>query len=304
MILERAVIEVPGPFAAGRFFGFLAARAIDGVESVSAEGAAPVYARTLMLPGGPGAVRVQHRGGSLHVTLEVRTPACAVAGLGAVRRIFDVDAPIREIDRHLLEAGGPPVVEEGVRLPGAHDLHEILIRAIVGQQITVARARAHLVRLAHAYGAEYRPAHPDVFPALSRMFPTPQRLVDGLAVPGPGERLDPDRVLRLPRRSIGAVVHASDACLAPEMSTDSLTELPGVGPWTAGYVRMRYLPDRDAWLPGDVALIAGAKNLDILPQDLPTRAAHRELEAVSERWRPWRAYAAMRLWANAARRKE
>lgn len=305
MILTRETIEIPGPYNAGHFFRFLEARSIEGVEEVNLAGSQPAYARTLLLPGGPGAIRVVHHPGVLHVTVETQSPECVPAALDIARHIFDVDAPIEQIDEALTHEGELLGVDEaGIRLPGAHDLHEILLRAIIGQQITVARARAHLDRLTGAYGQAYHTTHPEIFSALSRLFPTPERLASDLHVPGREDTLDPDRVLRLPRRSIGAVAAASRACAAGQISTDSLTDLPGVGPWTAAYVRMRLLPERDAWLRGDVALVAGARRLQILPADLPVAAAHRELARMSERWQPWRAYAAMRLWAAAGTGKE
>lgn len=192
----------------------------------------------------------------------------------------------------------------GVRPLGAHDLHQILLRAIIGQQITVARARAHLGRHAALLHMASPTTHPEIFAGLTRLLPTLESVAEGLPVPGPHQMLDPARVLRLPRRSIGAVATASRSCATGAVSTDALTELPGVGPWTAAHVRMRPLPERDAGLVGDAALVAGAKNVGIRAQSLPTSLAHRDLARISQQWRPWRAYAVMRLWAAAHTAKE
>src|SRR5690606_27937454 len=163
---------------------------------------------------------------------------------------------------------------------------------IVGQQISVTVARTHLSRLA-AVGDPYRSG----IPGLTRLFPTPAQ-VAGAAT---------DR-LRLPARSVGAVATAAramaDGALALDVGQDpaelraALLALPGVGPWTAGYVSMRVLGDPDAWLDGDVALEAGARAVGII-DDRPRAAATRLLTTRAAEWAPWRSYAVIHLWRAA-----
>lgn len=295
-------LEIPGPFCARELFEFFARRSIAGVEVAEPDvGGGLRYARTLRLPDGPAAFEVVARPEPwrLHVTTEAVSRSDAALIPGVVGTLFDVDADSAVIDDAL--AAEPRLAAQvealpGIRVPGACDLGELVVRAIVGQQISVAGARTHLNRLAAGAGTPYVSS----IPGLSTLFPTPADIASAVPVPGPGEALDPDRLLRLPRRSIGTVVGASAALADGGVSAGDLARLPGIGPWTAGYIQMRIGGDPDAWLPGDVALIGGARNLGLLDADLSTRQAHPVLTAISERWRPWRAYAAMRLWHASA----
>lgn len=309
MILTHCAIPLTEPFCGEQVFSFLARRAIAGVETAGRDGGRHWYARTVRLPGGPGAISVSWEGGdSLRVSIEATAESDVATARAMAQRIFDTGAPAPEIDAALradpafaLQVARAP----GVRVPGAVDLHEITLRAIIGQQISVARAAAHLARLTGGLGARYSTSAPEIFGGLDLLFPAPEAIAEHLPVPGAEEQLDPERLLRLPRRSTGAVVAVSRALAAGDISaaddTDPrefaalLRQSPGIGPWTAHYIAMRFLAHRDAWLPGDVALLAGARKLGILPNE-KTPGDHRELERISARWAPWRAYAAMRLW--------
>lgn len=228
---------------------FLAARAIPGVELVEGD----TYRRVV---------------GSALLTVDAgEEPTDPVA-----RRIFDLDADADAIDAHL---GGDPLLapliaaRPGLRSPGAPDGHEILVRAITGQQVSVAGARTTLGRIAAAHG---EPVAAD--DGLTHAFPTPQALAEA----------DP-AALGMPRARGAAIVAASRACaegLDPR-DRDALLALPGVGPWTASYVAMR-LGDPDAWMP----------------TDLGVRHALARLPGTAnpDRWRPYRAYAVHHLWAS------
>lgn len=305
------VLPVRQPFDAPGLFSFLAARAVAGVEAAdpSDEGRLR-YARTLSLPHGPGAVDITAElttTGGWEVRLQMEATDLADVGpaVSRVRRLLDLDADPLAVDPAL--SSDPqlaPLVEAtpGIRVPGAVDAHETLVRAIVGQQISVAHATAHLSRLVAVAGERWQSS----IPGLDRLFPTPARIIQHVEPPADSGPLDPGRPLRLPRRSIRTVLSCSRALLDgdltihvgsdPEKLRMNLSTLPGIGPWTASYVAMRVLGDPDAWLPGDVALVAGARSVGVLPPDQPKAAAHRALAELSKAWAPWRSHAVMHLW--------
>ncbi|WP_454728473.1 AlkA N-terminal domain-containing protein [Cellulosimicrobium protaetiae] len=288
------------PFDARGVFAFLAARAVDDVEVADLAGPVLSYARTLALPHGPGAFRATYgpppgraRGTArFHVELELTSVADLPAAIARVRRLFDLDADPTAVDAAL--AADPALAASvravpGIRVPGAVDATEILVRALVGQQISVAAARTHLSRLAVALGTPFASRFG---PTL--LFPTPAQLAEGGAdhVRGPARRT---------AAILGVARALADGSLALSSADDpaaqraALEAMPGVGPWTSGYVAMRVLHDPDVLLDGDLALRAGAAALG-LPDDRRTLTAH------AERWAPWRSYAAMHLWRAAAPR--
>ncbi|WP_245993050.1 DNA-3-methyladenine glycosylase 2 family protein [Xylanimonas allomyrinae] len=323
-------LPVRAPFDAPGIFAFLAARAMDGVESASLDPSALRYARTLTLPHGPAALEVTatptvspepgpRRAGcaatrqawTLRLRVELTSLADVAAAVARARRLLDLDADPVAVDTALaVDAALAPLVAAtpGIRVPGAVDPHELVLRAIVGQQISVAAARTHLSRLAARLGTPYASG----FAGLTTLFPSPATIAAGVPVADPGSPAasDPDRPLRLPARGVSAVVGAAralaDGTLAVDVGADpealraALTALPGVGPWTAAYVAMRVLGDPDAWLDGDVALLAGAAAAGVAPPaGLPAGRRHRDLAARAAAWAPWRSYAAMHLWRAA-----
>lgn len=310
-------LPVRQPFDARGVLGFLAVRAVAGVEVADLPADGPLrYARTLALPHGPGAVEVvatADRSGAWRLALRLELASLADVGtaVARVRRLLDLDADPGAVDAAL--AADPvlaPLVAAtpGIRVPGTVDPAELVVRAIVGQQISVAAARGHLGRLAAVAGS---PSASSI-PGLDRLFPTPEQVLAAVPAPVAGADPDPGRPLRLPGRQVGAVLAAA-AALAdgtlpahvgadPEQLRDRLVALPGVGPWTAAYVAMRVLGDPDAWLHGDVALVAGAVSVGALEDGLPRAAVHRALAARAAAWAPWRSYASMHLWGAAAAR--
>lgn len=333
----RITLPVRDPFDAHSVFEFLAVRAIPGVESADLSDPDRLsYARTLSLPGGPGAVevvasRLPRAVGSwrIEARLELSTLSDISVATARIRRLFDLDADAQGIDLALsADPALAPLVAQtpGIRVPGAVDPAELLIRAIIGQQISVAAARKHLTRLAHRAGEPYESS----IPGLNLLFATPAAIAHAVPEPPAQGDLDPDRTLRLPRRSIntvrGAALALASGDLALHVGLDSadlrkrLVALPGVGEWTAAYVALRVLGDTDAWMIGDVALVAGARALGLLPNainDDPAhppapppsqrgkesaaskQAAHRALAERARGWAPWRSYASMHLWQAA-----
>jgi AraC family transcriptional regulator of adaptative response / DNA-3-methyladenine glycosylase II len=280
------------PFDGASVLGFLGARAIAGVESANVSGDA-TYARALRLPHGPASVRLSLAGTPDAPAVQCEATLADVADLAPlvarVRRLLDLDADAEAIDSAL--SADPALAPEvaaapGLRVPGAVDAEEIVFRALIGQQISVAAARTALTRLTDALG------EPISLGGFTRLFPT------ATAIAEHGRE-----VLRGPARRIDAIVGAATALADGTLTIDvgesrddleaRLLALPGIGPWTAGYVALRVLGSPDVLLTGDLALRQGAARLG-LPSDA------RELAERGARWAPWRSYAGMHLWRRAS----
>ena len=268
---------------------FLAARAIPGVEAVAPDR----YARTLAIDGARGLVIVR-RGAGDWLEAEIRFPKLQAlpAVIARIRRVFDLAADPALIGAHLAQdpaLAGRIAARPGLRAPGAWDGFELAVRAILGQQITVTAARGLAARLTEAYGERVDdPAAAAL--GLTRLFPTPQRLI--------GEDI---AVLGMPRargaalEALARTVAADPTIFTPRADLESaiaaLSALPGVGDWTAQYIALRELREPDAFPHGDVALMRA------LVDDEGQRPSAQQLLARAEAWRPWRAYAAQHLWA-------
>ncbi|MGW2095573.1 AlkA N-terminal domain-containing protein [Promicromonospora sukumoe] len=315
-------LPVREPFDARGVLEFLAVRAVDGVESADLGDGVLRYARTVLLPHGPGAfeVRVPRPGsGRVDLDLELTDLADAPVAVARVRRLLDLDADPVAVDSSL--AADPVLAPSvaavpGIRVPGTLDPAELLVRAIVGQQISVAAARTHLSRLARGVGSPYVSA----FEGLTRLFPTPAQIAgpaqaapeaDGAAggVDVPPGADAASAYLRLPARMLATVLGAArdlaDGTLVLSVGDDPddlrrrLVSRPGIGPWTAGYVALRVLGDPDVLMDGDVALLSGARNLGLVSAEASRPQQFKELALRGAAWAPWRSYAAMRLWRSA-----
>ncbi|HEX7745157.1 MAG TPA: AlkA N-terminal domain-containing protein [Micromonosporaceae bacterium] len=298
------------PLHAGALLDFLALRAIPGVEEV----AAGSYQRALRLPHGPATVNLAPRPGSVEATLrltDVRDLAPAVA---RCRRLLDLDADPEAIDATL--AADPALAaavakDPGVRVPRSVDGFEMAVRAIVGQQISVSGARTVLARLVAAASARHQADQGiggSEGPAERRDSLGQREEAAGSpalqAVPTPEEVLDlPDGAFAMPAsrratiRSLARMVADGGLDLEPGAdraeATARLGALPGIGPWTCGYVAMRGIGDPDVFLPTDLGVRRGAAALR-LPDEPAALEAHAAL------WRPWRSYAVIRLWTATA----
>jgi AraC family transcriptional regulator of adaptative response / DNA-3-methyladenine glycosylase II len=258
---------------------FLERRALPGVE----ERAGSAYRRGLVLPHGSATVTLRPATRWVSATLrlaDVRDLAPAVA---RCRRLFDLDADPDAVDATLgadVALGDLVRRDPGVRVPRSVDGFEMAVRAIVGQQVSVAGARTTLTRMIRAAGGS---GGADLvgFPAAAVVADLPDE-----AFGMPAAR-------RQTIRALAAAVAAGKLDLEPgadrEESMARLREVPGIGEWTAGYVAMRAIGDPDVFLPTDLAVRRGAAALG-----LPHTA--KALEAHAERWRPWRSYAVIRLW--------
>lgn len=271
------------PMDASGIFAWMAARALPGVETATATS----FARHLRMPGGPAHLEIrQDADGRLRLRARVTRLGDLAPLVATARRLFDLDADPTAVDQALAaHAELAPLVAAlpGIRVPGAADPHEMLIRAMVGQQITVAAARTALTALADQLGE--RTADGGV------LFPTMTAIAEHGAevLRGPAARI---------RAITGAASALADGSLTLTVGDDAteqrarLLAMPGIGPWTADYVRMRVIGDPDVLLPGDVAMRAGAA-----ASGLPAEPA--ALTAWAERIAPWRSYLTAHLWRAA-----
>ncbi len=277
------------PFDWPLLAAFLGPRAIPGVEQV-VDG---VYRRTIALDGRHGIVEIGPVPGERCLAVRIRFPVMAALGtiVTRVKRQLDLDADVEAIDAQL---GQDPVLaplvaaRPGLRVPGAWDPFELAIRAILGQQVSVAAATNLAGRTAALYGEPLRLEDGEAPPGLTHVFPSPAQLVSADA-----------GVLRMPRSraatiaGLAAAIEAEPGFLKPfrplDEAIETLCRLPGIGPWTAHYIAMRALREPDAFPAGDLGLRKAAADADGVP-------SQKALEARSQAWRPWRAYAAMHLW--------
>lgn len=287
--LVRLRLPARAPFDAAGVFAWLGTRALGGVE----EAGALHYRRTLRLPGGPALVLFEAGGDADAPSIDVEARLATLADLpplvARVRRLFDLDADAVAIDEAL--AADPRLAASvaavpGIRVPGCLDPHELVFRALIGQQVSVKAARTALARLAAELGEQVgRGDGPSVlFPSTAAIAEEGERVLRG---PAARIRTIVDVARRL--RSGDLVVSADRE--REELARD-LLGVPGIGPWTAGYVSMRVTRAPDVLLTSDLVLRYGAAALG-----LPSDAAALAAEGV--RWAPWRSYASMHLWRAA-----
>jgi AraC family transcriptional regulator of adaptative response / DNA-3-methyladenine glycosylase II len=287
-------LSYTAPYDWTSIVGFLAARAIPGVEVVEPD----CYRRTIGLDGLHGTIEVRpgHGRDALTATIAFGDASEEPGIVRRIRRVFDLDADVTAIGAHLGEDSllAPLVnARPGLRVPGAWDGFELAVRAMLGQQITVTAARRLIGRLAEAYGTPLRlPGGASAaVQGLSTVFPAPAALA-GVDLAGLGM----PRARAAAISGLAAAVEADPRLFRRGASLEGavarLTRLPGIGEWTAHYVAMRALRDPDAFPAADVGLLRAMTGPD---GRRPTPA---EASARAEAWRPWRAYAAQHLWAS------
>jgi AraC family transcriptional regulator, regulatory protein of adaptative response / DNA-3-methyladenine glycosylase II len=281
----RLRLSFAGPLDFPAMLGYLATRAISGVERVS-EG---VYRRTIMIDGDPGVIEVAD-GGADHLLLTAHLPHWGglIHVVQQVRRLFNLDFDLASASAAL---GSDAVLKTriaslpGLRVPGAWDPFEVGVRAIVGQQVTVAGAGTIIGRVAARHGT---PVPGLAQFGLTHAFPSAEILA-GADLTGTG--LTGARMTAI-QRFAGAVVDGTirlDRSQALDEQVATVAAVPGLGPWTAQYLALR-LGESDAFPASDLGL---RRSLERLTGDVLTS---RMVGEMAERWHPWRAFAAIHLW--------
>ncbi len=287
-------LAVRTPFAGRPLLEFLATRAVPEVEVATDT----TYARTLRLPHGTGTVELEltdhaDEGSTAFVpaTFRLADLRDLAAAVERVRRLVDADCdPVAIRDTF----AGDPVLGRlvrqtpGLRVPGHVDGDELAVRAVLGQQVTVAAARTAAARLTAQHGELLAEPQGE----LTHVFPTAARLAE----------LEPES-LPMPRSRGRALIALCRALADGELRLDrgadrddvrrDLLAIPGVGPWTADYIALRALGHPDVFLPTDIGI---RDALRLLGRD-PAGAAD-----LAERWRPWRSYAQLHLWQTLSSR--
>lgn len=284
----RLTLAYQPPYDWDAMLGFLAARAVVGMETV-VDG---IYSRSIGLRGVQGTVSVwAGAGDALEVELDCPDPAVVPEIIQRLRRMFDLDTDLALMHRHL--ANDPLLARllaerPGLRVPGAWDGLELAFRAVLGQQITVVAA----IRLAGKLLAQYGVPLRSRVPGLTHVFPEAGVLATadlaalgmpksrGRTLSGLAQALLDDPLLFEPGRAGGVA---------------RLLALHGIGEWTAQYIALRQLRDMDGFPYGDVGLLRALEVLE------GVRPAARELADRAEAWRPFRGYAAQVLWTSLSR---
>ena len=274
-------LPVHAPFDPQECMDFLATRAVEGVERIEDVAGGRAYVRRFRSRRGLGEIGMAPVAEGVRIRIRAPGAIPLQSLLPRARRVFDTEVPIGEVtralsgDRRLRHAVRK---RPGLRVPGAWDPFETAVRAILGQQVSVAAARTHAERLVALCGG----------PRLRGFFPSAARIartdLSALAMP------------RARSRAIETLAHACvdgrlDFAWEESRVRSALLALPGVGPWTADYICMRALKNPDTFLPGDLVV----RQQMAVDGRMPSI---REAELQSERWRPWRAYAVLHLWAS------
>lgn len=283
---DRLVLRLAyrAPLALTPLLEFLGKRAVAGIESFDGQ----TYTRSMVLPHGDGVVSLSaHDDRAVRCELKLADLRDLTTAVQRARRLLDLDADPTSVDAAL---SADPALEPlilkvpGRRVPGAVDGNELAVRAVLGQQVSVVGARTLAARLV----AEHGPLVSVADERVTRVFPDAAALAN----------LDPAS-FAMPRargRALVALCRAladGDVVLDAGVDRDdtiaALTNLDGVGPWTAGYLAMRALGDPDSFLPTDLGVRHGLERLGLPPD-------RRSAIARADRWRPWRSYALMHLW--------
>jgi AraC family transcriptional regulator of adaptative response / DNA-3-methyladenine glycosylase II len=280
-------LSFDGPLDWDAILAYMASRAIAGVEHVGGR----VYRRTVAIDGDPGAIEVELAGpGQLRLTAHLPHWNGLIHVVQQVRHLFNLDADLAAAASALSGdalLAGSIRSRGGLRVPGVWDPFEVGVRAIIGQQVSVAGASTIAGRLVERAGT----AVPGLLQfGLTHVFPTPATLatadLSGIGLTGAR--------LAAIQGFAAAVASGSlrlDRSLPLEELVRATSALPGLGPWTANYLALR-MGEADAFPAGDLGIRRGIERLT------GSTVATRDMAAIAERWRPWRAQAAIHLWAS------
>lgn len=264
---------------------FLSGHAVPGIESFDSG----LYRRSLGLPHGHAIVGLRIEDGYVDTTLNLHDMRDLAPAVARIRHLLDLDADPEAVDAALREDAllAPNIAEHsGIRVPGSVDGEELLLRTMIGQQISLRAAATHTARLVDALGA---PIDDPLGGTITRLFPSSEAIAERghEVLTGPTARVQAIIGVADALASGRLVLHTARA--ADELERDLLA-LKGIGPWTARYVVMRMLADPDVLLDTDLVVRQGAEALGVPLTD-------------SHRWAPWRSYVSMHLWNIALRRR-
>jgi AraC family transcriptional regulator of adaptative response / DNA-3-methyladenine glycosylase II len=273
------------PYDWESLLAFLAGRAIPGVEEV----VSGAYRRSFALEGHHGTLEVRHeeRVHSLEARIRFSEPVFLLPIVTRLRAMFDLAADPSVIAEHFRRDPllGPLVKKyPGLRMPGAWDGFELAVRAVLGQQVSVAAASTLAGRVARNFGEPLSVADSG---GLTTVFPAPEALASARLQGLPGARAQ--AICSLAQAVVAGRVTLSGA---EDETLASLARIRGIGDWTAQYIAMRAFRQPDAFPANDLVLLRAAGG-----DSVPTVT---QLKERAERWRPWRAYAAVYLWRSAA----
>lgn len=281
------------PFAWSELLEYLSRRAAPGVEWVDAERTR--YARTVNMSGHLGWVQVERSdaGPWLEVTLPAALAPASWPILTRLRALFDLDANPVNIDAHL---HSDPLLaasvkrHPGLRVPGTWEPFELAVRAVLGQQISVAGASTLAARLAEKFGESIQTP----FAWLNRLAPTARILAT--APPEEIASIGLPKARAATLHELAAAAERGELQFGPAATIEgvvtALRKIRGIGEWTAQYVAMRALRFPDAFPAADLGV---CKALAPAGADLPNE---KEVSARAAAWRPWRAYATLHLWQS------
>ncbi|SDQ67403.1 DNA-3-methyladenine glycosylase II [Tsukamurella pulmonis] len=270
------------PYATGWVRWFLGAHAVAGLEHADGDR----YTRVLRLPGGNGIATVDLGSvpdGYVRATLSLATMSDLSTAVARLRHLLGLDADPTATDEAL--AGDPqlaPLVAgtPGIRLFGDVDPAELLVRTMIGQQISIAAAATHEARLVATLGEEVD----DPEGRVTHAFPTPAAIAEEGAAVLTGPRARVSAILGVATELAAGRIDLHAGMTRAEARAE-LLRLRGVGPWTADYVAMRMLADPDTLLTSDLVVAKGARLLD--------------LDVTGNRWSPWGSYVSLHLWNHA-----
>lgn len=265
---------------------WLANRAIPGMESVDRDG----YHRLISINGHQGTVQIRPAPDLPYLLASISFPELGLLSqiVARLNRLFDLHANVGAIADYLrTDSVLIPAIEyrPGVRIPGCWDVFELAVRAILGQQVSVAAATTLARRLVATYGEPATQPTADLY----RTFPSPAVLANADLT-----RIGVTKPRAKAISSLAAAIELDPTLLqlhqGLEDTVERLCRLPGIGPWTAQYIAMRALGELDAFPATDLALVRAMNKLG-------ESTTKESLDTRSQQWRPWRAYAAMYLWA-------
>ena len=273
------------PFDGAALIRFLEVRAAPGLEEVSGD----TYRRALTLAHGTGVVELTPEARAVRCVLhldDLRDLATAVA---RCRRLLDLDADPLAIAEALGSdevIGHLVLARPGLRVPGCVDGAELALRAVLGQQVSLRAAQRQTARLVETFGTPLE----QPLGTVTHQFPDAAVLAEAepRSFAGPAQRRK--TLQTLAARLADGEIRIDDSS-DPTEALARLLDIPGIGPWTAGYVAMRGFHDPDAFPPGDAGVRRALRTLGH-PDD------PRSVAVMQQRWRPWRAYAALQLWTS------